>query len=120
MATNKPPKCTRNTKNNERVKCNWCNKKPMWGNNFTTHKCVPARAYMSYKIIGLTSVASMIKERLRIKVNGPPTSMFQPQPVRKMWLHKGHHMHLLILTNTLHLIRIREQDKEYYTSKIFN
>ena len=32
----------------------------------------------------------MIKSRLRIKVNGPPTSMFQPQPVRKMWLHKGH------------------------------
>ena len=32
----------------------------------------------------------MIKSRLRIKINGPPTSMFQPKDTRKVCLHKGH------------------------------
>ena len=59
MVTNRPPKCTRNPKKHEKVKCNWCNKKPMWGNNFTTHKCIPTRKWMSYTIVGQTSVASM-------------------------------------------------------------
>ena len=31
----------------------------MWGNNFPTHKCVPKKGYMSYKIIGQNSVATL-------------------------------------------------------------
>ena len=61
----------------------------------------------------------MIKARLRIKVNGPPTSMFQPQPVRKMWLHKGH-QYAETATKKLVINCIRKQDKQNYTSKIFN
>ena len=62
----------------------------------------------------------MIKSRLRIKVNGPPTSMFQPQPVRKMWLHKGHQYAETATKKKLVIDRIRKQDKENYTSKIFD
>ena len=62
----------------------------------------------------------MIKARLRIKVNGPPTSMFQPQPVRKMWLHNGHQYAETATKKKLVINRIRKQDKENYTSKIFN
>ena len=38
----------------------------MLGNNFPTHKCVPEREYMSYKIVGQKSVASMFAKQTQV------------------------------------------------------
>ena len=62
----------------------------------------------------------MIKARLRIKVNGPPTSMFQPKPIRQMWLRKGHQYAETATKKKLVINRIRKEAKENYTSKIFD
>ena len=62
----------------------------------------------------------MIKSRLRIKINGPPTSMFKPKAVRHLWLKEGHQYAETATQKKLVINRIRKKDKEKYTSKIFD
>ena len=55
------PKCDRPPKKKERAICTWCGTKAL-GNNFAVHRCVvPKPPYMSYKMVGLQSVASFFK-----------------------------------------------------------
>ena len=52
-------KCTEIPKRKAKVKCAWCNK-TMLGNSFKTHRCIThIPKYMSYDIIGITSIASL-------------------------------------------------------------
>ena len=70
MTNKDPPKCAKNPKKKDKVKCNWCNKPPMLGNNFPNHVCVPTARYMSYKLIapkGQTSIASMFSKTVKEK-----------------------------------------------------
>ena len=62
----------------------------------------------------------IIKARLRIKINGPPTSMFKPAAVRDAWLKNGHQYATTITEKKLVINRIRKEDMENYTSKIFD
>ena len=62
----------------------------------------------------------MIKARLRIKTNGPPTSMFKPKAVRELWLKNGHQYAKTATQNKVVIERIRNEDREKYTSKIFD
>ena len=62
----------------------------------------------------------MIKARLRIKINGPPSSMFKPAAVREVWLKNGHQYAATITEKKVIIDRIRKEDKEKYTSKIFD
>ena len=62
----------------------------------------------------------IIKARLRVKINGPPLSMFNPAPVRKLWLENGHQYAETVTKKKLVIDRIRVDDRKKYTSKIFN
>ena len=62
----------------------------------------------------------MIKARLRIKSNGPPTSMFKPRAIRDMWLKNGHQYAETVTEKKVVINRIRKDDKTNYTSKIFD
>ena len=62
----------------------------------------------------------MIKARLRIKINGPPISMFKPKPVRELWLRRGHQYAATATEKKVVIQRVRKEDKEKYTSKIFD
>ena len=83
------------------------------------------RANLQYNL-AKTSLSStmgipMIQARLRIKINGPPLSMFNAADVRKewnQWIKKGHQYAESITKKKLVLQRIRKEAKEY-TSKIF-
>ena len=52
------------------------------------------RANSTYNLFKNSLTASMqlpiIQARLRIKINGPPLSLFEPSGVRKYWLAEGH------------------------------
>ena len=52
------------------------------------------RANSTYNLFKNSLTASMqlpiIQARLRIKINGPPLSLFEPGSVRKYWLAEGH------------------------------
>ena len=61
----------------------------------------------------------MIRARLRIKINGPPLSKFNPVPIRKKWIQKGHQYAETITMKKVVIDRIRAKD-ESYTSKIFS
>ena len=63
---------------------------------------------------------SIIKSRLRIKLNGPPLSIFNPVPIRKLWLENGHQFAKTITNKKLVIGQIRNRDKKTYTSKIFD
>jgi len=82
------------------------------------------RANSDYNITKNKLSSSMklpiIKARLRIKINGPPLSMFNPIPVRKLWLEKGHQYATTVTEKKLVIDRIRREDKKKYTSKIFD
>ena len=87
MTSKDPPICARNPKKKDKVKCNWCNKPPMLGNNFPNHVCVPAARYMSYTLVvpkGQTSIASMFlkatKEKEKIQVE---ERVEEPQPMEE-------------------------------------
>jgi len=43
----------------------------------------------------------MAQARSRIKINSPPISKFNPEPVRKYWLKKGHQLCETILENKI-------------------
>ena len=62
----------------------------------------------------------MIRARLRIKTNGPPLSMFNPKPVRVLWLKKGHEYAETATKNKIVINQIRKKNSENYTSKIFD
>ena len=62
----------------------------------------------------------IIKARLRTKLNGPPLSIFNPVPIRKLWLEFGHQYAQTVTNKKLVIERIRKRDKKTYTSKIFN
>eukprot|EP00493_Phyllostaurus_siculus_P023343 UN23679 len=62
----------------------------------------------------------MIKARLRIRSNGPPTSMFKPRAVRDMWLKNRHEYAATVTEKKVVINRIRNDDKTNYTSKIFD
>ena len=62
----------------------------------------------------------IIKDRLRTKLNGPPLSIFNPVPIRKLWLEFGHQYAQTVTNKKLVIERIRKRDKKTYTSKIFN
>ena len=62
----------------------------------------------------------MIKARLRIKTNGPPTSMFKPAGVREAWIKDGHQYAQTASETKVVINRIRKEDRENYTSKIFD
>ena len=59
----------------------------------------------------------IIKARLRTKLNGPPLSLFNPVPIRKLWLEFGHQYAQTITNKNLVIERIRKRDKKAYTSK---
>ena len=58
----------------------------------------------------------IIKARLRTKINGPPLSMFNPAPVRKLWLERGHQYADTVTKRKLVIERIRVNDRKKYTS----
>jgi len=62
----------------------------------------------------------MITARLRIKINGPPLSKFNPTDVRKAWLAKGHQYAETATKTKVVIERIRKAASENYTSKIFD
>lgn len=62
----------------------------------------------------------MISARLRIKVNGPPLSKFKPEPIRKLWLLKGHQYSETATKKKVVLDRIRSDADRNYTCKIFD
>ena len=62
----------------------------------------------------------MIKAKLLIKINGPPTSMFKPAAVREAWLKDGHQYATTITETKVVIDRIRKEDKNKHTSKIFD
>ena len=62
----------------------------------------------------------MIKARLRIKINGPPTSMFKPAAVHEVWLKNGHQYATTITKTKVVIDRIRKEDNKKHTSKIFD
>ena len=57
--------------------------------------------------------------RIRSKCNGPPLSIFKPEPVRKLWLKYSHKYEQKISDRALVIERIRSHDREIYRSKIF-
>ena len=59
--------------------------------------------------------------RVCIQENGPPLSMFKPQPVRKLWLREGHKNAEMVmhLEKSVVLERRRRDDAKNYISKIF-
>ena len=62
----------------------------------------------------------IIKSCLRIKLNGPPLSIFNPVPILKLWLESGHQYAKTITNKKLVIERIRNRDKKIYTSKSFD
>ena len=62
----------------------------------------------------------IIKARLRIKTNGPPTSMFKPAAVREAWIKQGHQYAKTASETKVVINRIRKEDRENYTSNIFD
>ena len=62
----------------------------------------------------------MIKERLWIKSNGPPSSMFKLCAVCEMWLKNGHQYVETVTEKKVVINRIRKDDKTNYTSKILD
>ena len=48
----------------------------------------------------------MVQARSRIKINSPPLSKFNPEPVRKYWLKKGHQLCDTISENKIVIDRI--------------
>ena len=81
------------------------------------------RANSTYNLFKNSLTASMqlpiIQARLRIKINGPPLSLFEPSSVRKYWLAEGHQVAQTVKEQKLVIDRIRKQDSENYTCKIF-
>ena len=62
----------------------------------------------------------MISARLRIQINGPPLSKFKPEPIRKLWLLKGHQYSETATKKKVVLDRIRSDADRNYTCKIFD
>ena len=81
------------------------------------------RANSTYNIYKNELTASMklpiIQARLRIKINGPPLSIFDPRDVRRYWIQQGHEVAQTLKEKKLVIDRIRKLDAEKYTSKIF-
>ena len=61
----------------------------------------------------------IIQARLRIKTNEPPRSLFNPKPVRILWPQNGHQSAATSTMKKFVIERIRQQNKQIYTSKIF-
>ena len=61
----------------------------------------------------------MVLSRIRVKCNGPPLSMFNPKPVRQLWLKCGHQYAKKISDRAVVIERIRSNDQKSYKSKIF-
>ena len=62
----------------------------------------------------------MMKARLRIKSNGPPTSMFKPAAVREVWIKHGHEYAETITKKKVVIDRFRKENLKNYISKIFD
>ena len=62
----------------------------------------------------------MIQARLRIKINSPPLSKFNPIPVRKYWIMKGHQLAETISERKLVIERIKKEEEAKYDCKIFD
>ena len=56
----------------------------------------------------------IVLTRIRSKCNGPPLSIFKPEPVRKLWLKYGHKYAQKISDKALVIDRIRSHDREIY------
>ena len=55
----------------------------------------------------------MVQARLRIKINSPALSNFNPIPVRKYWILKGHQLAETDSQNRVVINRIKKQEAEY-------
>ena len=82
------------------------------------------RANSTYNLfktkLSSTMALEMVRARLRVSLNGPPLSMFNPVPIRKVWIEKGHEFAETKSGKRLVLNRIHEEDRQKYTSKIFD
>ena len=58
----------------------------------------------------------MVVARLRIKINGPPLSKFNPKAIRNAWIAKGHQYAETATKNKVVIERIR--DCESVTNKL--
>ena len=65
----------------------------------------------------------MIRARMRAGSNGPPLHMFNPTPVREYWLRNQHKVAEMIKSRNSDdsrvIKRIRRQDEENYSSRLF-
>ena len=74
-------KCTEMPKRKAKVKCTWCNK-TMLGNSFKTHRCItPKPKYMSYDIIGITSIASLFGKSTAVANPSSASQIIQDEDV---------------------------------------
>ena len=82
------------------------------------------RANSTYNIFKNELTASMklpiIQARLRIKINGPPLSIFDPRDVRRYWIQQGHEVAQTLKEKKLVIDRIRKLDAEKYTLNLSN
>ena len=77
--------------------------------------------YNLFKIkLSSTMKLEMVRARLCVSINGPPLSIFNPAPIRKVWIEKGHEYAETASGKRLILDRIQREDRKKYTSKIFN
>jgi len=82
------------------------------------------RANSDYNLFKTELSASMklpmITARLRVKVNGPPLSLFNPKPIRQYWIGNKRQLAQTVTERKLVIERIRKDEQSAYTSKIFN
>ena len=62
----------------------------------------------------------IIQARLRIKINGPPLSIFDPRDVRRYWIQQGHEVAQTLKEKKLVIDRIRKLDAENTPPKFSN
>ena len=73
-----------------------------------------------FKIKNAASMCiKMIQARLRIKINSPPLSKFNPTPDRKYWIMKGHYLAEIVSKSKVVIDRIKKEEVEY-DCKIFD
>ena len=65
-------------------------------------------------------ILPVIKAEFRIKINGSPVSCLKTKPVRELWLWRGHQCATTETDKKVVIERVRKEDKEKYTSKMFD
>ena len=65
----------------------------------------------------------MIQARMRVGSNGPPMHLFNPEPVLEYWITNRHRLAqkqwMQALDNSVVVTRVRKEEEEKYTSKMF-